>query len=71
MKKNFINRGAKILLFQRKDRLTRLAAYSRELYIFGNVRTSERYEKVRFPSYLTRSRESLVCRLELYLKSRD
>ena len=63
--------GAKILLFQRKDRLTRLADYSHELYISGNVRTSEKYEKARFPSYLTRSRESLVCRLELYLKSRD
>ena len=42
----FISRGEKLLLFQRKDRLTRLAAYSRKLYIFGNIRTSEKYEKV-------------------------
>ena len=71
MNQLFISRGAKILNCKGKIDWLSWAAYSRKLYVFGNVRASETYEKVLVTSCLTRPRESFVCRLELYLKSRD
>ena len=48
-----MSRSAKVLNFEINIDWLGWTAYSRKLYVFGNVSASERYEKVRVSSSLT------------------